>query len=60
MDSYPDPAEIFGVTRNGKLLATLNEDSKDTCIYSFKRRKVDMKKVESLDDFQKELFMMEE
>eukprot|EP01114_Cavostelium_apophysatum_P004644 TRINITY_DN1497_c0_g1_i6.p2 TRINITY_DN1497_c0_g1~~TRINITY_DN1497_c0_g1_i6.p2 ORF type:complete len:236 (-),score=88.55 TRINITY_DN1497_c0_g1_i6:99-806(-) len=52
-----DPAETFAVTHNGKLVVSYNNFANQSCIFSFKRRKVDMKKVESLDDFQKELFL---
>lgn len=52
-----DPSETFAVTHNGKLVMSYNSFTTQTCIFSFKRRKSDMKKVESLDDFQKELFL---
>jgi len=52
-----DPSETFAVTHNGKLMMSYGSFQSQTCIFSFKRRKTDMKKVESLDDFQKELFL---
>jgi len=51
-----DATETFAVTHNGKLVMTYNFFS-ETCTFSFKRKKDNMKKIESLDDFQKELFL---
>jgi len=59
MDSQP--SETFAVTHNGSLvmISEKNNMFEDTCLFSFKRRRTDtnMKKISSLDDFQKELFL---
>jgi len=54
------PSETFAITHNGNLVMASDKNMfNDTCIFSFKRRRVetDMKKISSLDDFQKELFL---
>jgi len=55
-----EPPETFAVTHNGNLVVSTGKNMfDDTCIFSFKRRRVEtnMKKISSLDDFQKELFL---
>jgi hypothetical protein len=52
-----DSSETFAVTRNGRLLFDNSNIYGDSCIFSFKRRRADMRKIASLDDFQKELFL---
>jgi len=55
-----EPSETFAVTKNGKLVQPSSSEStmfNETCSFSFKRRKDNMKKAESFDDFQKEIFL---
>jgi len=55
-----EPADTFAVTHNGNLVVAADKNMfADTCVFSFKRRKYEtnMKKISSLDDFQKELFL---
>eukprot|EP01115_Flamella_aegyptia_P004168 TRINITY_DN18218_c0_g2_i1.p1 TRINITY_DN18218_c0_g2~~TRINITY_DN18218_c0_g2_i1.p1 ORF type:complete len:92 (+),score=27.19 TRINITY_DN18218_c0_g2_i1:261-536(+) len=57
-----EPSETFAVTKNGKLVYPLTMSDPnlltETCNFSFKRRKdINMKKAESFDDFQKEIFL---
>jgi hypothetical protein len=56
-----EPTETFAVTKNGKLtLYAVNDPNiyTETCNFSFKRSKnINMKKAESFDDFQKEIFL---
>jgi len=55
-----EPSETFAVTKNGKLVFPVTQEPNmfnETCNFSFKRRKDNMKKAESFDDFQKEIFL---